>query len=72
MDNLKDYYLGIGIDEKVYDFCATIEKKLKSRFDEIDKVAEQNQIRVIKALQDAKFAEEHLNGTTGYGIQKMH
>lgn len=67
MDNLKDYYLGIGIDEKVYDFCATIEKKLKSRFDEIDKVAEQNQIRVIKALQDAKFAEEHLNGTTGYG-----
>lgn len=67
MDNLKDYYLEIGIDEKVYDFCATIEKKLKSRFDEIDKVAEQNQIRVIKALQDAKFAEEHLNGTTGYG-----
>ncbi|MDD6401581.1 MAG: methionine gamma-lyase family protein [Lachnospiraceae bacterium] len=67
LDNLKDYYLGIGIDEKVYDFCATIEKKLKSRFDEIDKVAEQNQIRVIKALQDAKFAEEHLNGTTGYG-----
>lgn len=67
MDILKDYYMSIGIDEKVYDFCSSIEEGLKERFDKIDKIAEQNQIKVIKALQEANFAEEHLNGTTGYG-----
>lgn len=66
-DNLKKYYLQLGIDEKVYDFCSEIEESLKERFDEIDKIAEQNQIKVIKAMQEARFAEEHLSGTTGYG-----
>ncbi len=66
-DNLKNYYLQLGINEKVYDFCSEIEKSLKERFDEIDKIAEQNQIKVIKAMQEARFAEEHLSGTTGYG-----
>lgn len=67
IDSLKQYYTGLGIDENVYDFCSDIEAKLHSRFEEIDKVAEQNQVKVIKAMQEARFAEEHLNGTTGYG-----
>ncbi len=67
MDNLKNYYLQLGIDEKVYDFCSSVEESLKERFEEIDKNAEQNQIKVIKAMQEARFAEEHLAGTTGYG-----
>lgn len=66
-DSLKQYYIGLGIDEKVYDFCSDIEEKLHARFEEIDSVAEQNQVKVIKAMQEARFAEEHLNGTTGYG-----
>ncbi len=64
---LKDYYISLGINPKVYDFCADIEKKLKNRFDEIDEIAEQNQIKVLKAMQQSKFSEAHLNGTTGYG-----
>lgn len=64
---LKDYYLSLGIDEKVYDYCTEIEQDLKDRFDAIDAVAEQNQIKVLKAMQEAKFSETHLNGTTGYG-----
>lgn len=64
---LKDYYLSLGIDEKVYDFCTDIESKLKERFSEIDETAEHNQIKVLKAMQEAKFSEAHLNGTTGYG-----
>lgn len=64
---LKDYYLSLGIDEKVYDFCTNIESKLKERFSEIDEIAEHNQIKVLKAMQEAKFSEAHLNGTTGYG-----
>jgi len=66
-DILKQYYIDLGIDEKVYDYCAGIEESLKERFDKIDQIAEQNQIKVIKAMQESRLAEEHLNGTTGYG-----
>ena len=66
-DKLKEYYLQLGINEKVYNFCSEVEANLKDRFEEIDKIAEQNQIKVIKAMQEARFAEEHLGGTTGYG-----
>ncbi len=64
---LKDYYLSLGIDEKVYDFCSDIEAGLEDRFKDIDNIAEHNQIKVLKAMQEARLAEEHLNGTTGYG-----
>lgn len=67
MDNIKEYYISCGIDEKVYDFCDSIEKSLKDRFDQIDKNAELNQLKVLKAMQKANFQEAHLNGTTGYG-----
>ena len=32
---LKKYYRKIGINEKVYDYCQSVEKKLKNRFDNI-------------------------------------
>ncbi len=66
-DTLKQYYIDLGIDEKVYDFCADIEETLRDRFADIDKIAEQNQVKVLKAMQEANFSEAHMNGTTGYG-----
>lgn len=66
-NTLKEYYISLGIDEKVYDFCENIEISLKDRFEEIDLIAEQNQVKVLKAMQEAQFSEAHLNGTTGYG-----
>ncbi len=66
-DSMKQYYMELGIDEKVYDFCNQIEESLKDRFNEIDKTAEMNQIKVLRAMQSAKLAEQHLFGTTGYG-----
>jgi cystathionine beta-lyase family protein involved in aluminum resistance len=66
-DQLKAYYLSLGIDERVYDYCTEIEQGLKDRFRKIDAVCEQNQIKVIKAMQDSRLAENHLYGTTGYG-----
>ena len=66
-NDLKQYYMELGIDEKVYDYCQSVEETLKDRFAAIDSIAEQNQVKVIKAMQDAHFAEEHLHGTTGYG-----
>lgn len=66
-DVLKNYYTELGVDERVYDFCSGIEEGLQARFAEIDKTAELNQVKVIKAMQEVRLAEEHLNGTTGYG-----
>lgn len=70
-ETLKKYYSEIGISEKVYDYCQTIENKLKSRFDNIDTIAELNQAKVLHAMQEASFAEEHLSGTTGYGYNDI-
>ncbi|SEQ56669.1 Cystathionine beta-lyase family protein involved in aluminum resistance [Lachnospiraceae bacterium NE2001] len=66
-NTLKEYYLQCGISEKVYDYCAEIEARLKPRFEKIDKVAELNQIKVQQAMARCRLAEEHLRGTTGYG-----
>lgn len=57
----------MGICDEVYDYCDNIIKSLHDRFEEIDKNAEYNQMKVIKAMQDEKVAEMHLSGTTGYG-----
>lgn len=67
MQNLKDYFLSLGIDEKIYNYVTTVEESLADRFSKIDKVAEYNSIKVIKAMQDAHLAENHLYGSTGYG-----
>ena len=67
MDNLREYYIQLGVSPKVYDFCSEIEKSLENRFKDIDTVTELNQVKVIKAMQECRFAEEHMNGTTGYG-----
>ena len=68
---LKKYYREIGINVKVYDYCQSIEKKLKNRFDDIDTIAELNQVKVLSAMQEISFAEEHLSGTTGYGYNDI-
>ena len=67
MDQLKEYYLELGIDERVYDFTEKIEAGLQGRFRRIDRIAEQNQVKVLRAMQQARLEEAHLYGTTGYG-----
>ena len=64
---MREMYKNMGICDKVYDYCDNIIKSLHDRFEEIDKNAEYNQMKVIKAMQDNKVAEMHLSGTTGYG-----
>ncbi len=43
------------------------EEKLKHRFEEIDELSYQNQVKVISAFKDNKIATRHFLGTTGYG-----
>ena len=65
---MREMYKNMGICDEVYDYCDNIIKSLHDRFEEIDKNAEYNQMKVIKAMQDNKVAEMHLSGTTGYGF----
>ena len=64
---MREMYKNMGICDEVYHYCDNIIKSLHDRFEEIDKNAEYNQMKVIKAMQDEKVAEMHLSGTTGYG-----
>lgn len=60
-------YETLGIDSDVIAFAEPILEGLKNRFEQIDQVAEYNQLKVIKAMQEAKVSEACLLGTTGYG-----
>jgi cystathionine beta-lyase family protein involved in aluminum resistance len=71
MKELNDMYQNLGIDEKVLEFCKTIETSLKDRFDTIDKVAEYNQMKVIKAMQENHLSDVHFSATTGYGYNDL-
>ncbi len=68
---LNDYYKELSIDQSVLDFAWSIEEGLKNRFETIDKVAEFNQLKVLKALQDNRVSDIHFAATTGYGYNDM-
>ena len=44
MDQLKNYYKEMGVDEKVFDYAQEVEKGLKDRFEKLDAIAQLNQI----------------------------
>ena len=67
MEEMRKMYRNLGISDKIYDYSNDILEGLKERFDNIDKNAEYNQLKVINAMQKNRVAEMHLSGTTGYG-----
>lgn len=64
-------YRQLGIDEDVIQFGERILDSLKQRFEEIDQVAEYNQLKVIQAMQESGVSEACLLGTTGYGYNDI-
>jgi cystathionine beta-lyase family protein involved in aluminum resistance len=70
-NDLETTYQSFGIDPKVINYCADVEQKLTERFHAIDKVAEFNQIKVLKAMQDNRLSDIHFAATTGYGYNDI-
>lgn len=68
---LNQMYQELSISEKVMEYCKEIEERLKPRFEEIDKVAEYNQLKVLKAMQENRVSDIHFAATTGYGYNDM-
>ena len=68
---LNEMYEGLGISEKVLKFGTEIEESLKERFKAIDENAEFNQMKVLKAMQEARVSDIHFAATTGYGYNDL-
>lgn len=71
MTEINEIYRMLDIDEDVRMFGEKILEKCKARFEQIDETAEYNQLKVIKAMQDAKVSEACLLGTNGYGYNDI-
>lgn len=68
---LDTMYQELSISKEVMDFCEDILTGLKERFDKIDQIAEYNQMKVIKAMQDNRVSDVHFAATTGYGYNDI-
>lgn len=71
MIELNKQYEQFGISEKVYTYGEEILASLRERFRKIDEVAEYNQLKVIRAMQECNVSEACLLGTTGYGYNDL-
>lgn len=60
-------YEPFGISKTVYDLSEQALQAVLPVFDELRRIRGMNQLRVIKAMQDAGLAESALGGSTGYG-----
>ncbi len=70
-NNISSMYDELKINKEVQDFCEEICRSLKERFDKIDEVAEYNQLKVLKAMQDNRVSDTHFAATTGYGYNDL-
>lgn len=70
-DYLENAYQQMGISKEVCHLCQDIEESLKNRFEEIDKITECNQLKVLRAMQKHQVSEAHLAPTTGYGYNDI-
>ena len=71
MHDLETMYRELGISPQVLEFGKKAEDSLKERFEEIDRRAEYNQMKVLKAMQDNRVSDIHFAATTGYGYNDL-
>lgn len=67
MTEITTMYQALGISEPVLRFGREVEARLKERFEEIDRITEYNQLKVIKGMQDCMVSAECFNYVSGYG-----
>ncbi len=70
-DTLCAQYQALGISPEVLSYGRQVLDQLAPRFAKIDETAEYNQLKVIKAMQEARVSEACLLGTTGYGYNDL-
>jgi len=68
---MMEMYASLGISEKIWRYGEEVLESLKERFEKIDRMAEYNQLKVVRAMQRARVSEACLLGTTGYGYNDI-
>ncbi|MBS4961155.1 MAG: methionine gamma-lyase family protein [Clostridiales bacterium] len=59
------------ISKTLLSFTEQIEKELASQFEQTDRIAEYNQMKVIHAMQKNRLSDTHFAATTGYGYNDL-
>ena len=59
------------IRPEVFAMAERAEARCEKRFREIERVAEQNTLRVMAAFQDQRVSDACFAGTTGYGYDDL-
>lgn len=68
---MEQQYEKLGISREVYRFGEQIEASLAERFAAFDRVAEFNQLKVLKAMQDNRVSAECFQVSSGYGYNDL-
>lgn len=68
---MNNIYKDFEISDEVFEYCEKTIESLKERFKKIDRTADINQLKVIKAMQKNNVSEACLIGTTGYGYNDI-
>ena len=71
MEQLLEFYQSMGLSRGVYHYGEKALESLKDRFNEIDKIAEHNQAKVLAAMQKNRVSAACFAATTGYGYDDV-
>ncbi len=71
MTELLELYQELGISPAVHAYGEATLEKLQERFAAIDKIAEYNQAKVVKAMQRNRVSAACFAATTGYGYDDV-
>ena len=71
MEKLVEFYADMGISPSVYQYGEKTLQNLSKRFEEIDRIAEYNQAKVLCAMQKNKVSAACFAATTGYGYDDV-
>ena len=71
MEKLMEFYAQMGVSPAVHQYGEKTIKNLKERFEQIDRIAEYNQAKVLCAMQKNKVSAACFAATTGYGYDDV-
>lgn len=60
-----------GITKEVWEYCKKKEEEILPLFAKIDAITEENQYKVLAAMQKNKVSDTHFAATTGYGYNDL-
>jgi len=71
METLLHQYNALGVSPKVYEYGEVALAKLQERFAAIDRISEENQAKVLHAMQKNRVSAVCFTATSGYGYDDV-